>query len=110
MEIALQNLELLPQVLEQLKAINKKLENTNNKRWMTTAELSKYLGYSKDRIYKLKGIEFIEGIHFFNNTGKILFDRVAIDEWVTNKKDKGNDVNQSQGQIVDNILSSVKTV
>ena len=82
------------------------LQNTNAKRWLSVKELAIYLSYSKDRIYKIKDSTFIESIHFYKKGGKILFDRVAIDEWVISKE-KTNEINQSQRQVVDNILSSI---
>ncbi len=106
MDIKFENLAKIDEILNQLQQINKKI--TLEKRWLTVADLSKYLGYSKDRIYKFQNNTFIENLHFYKKQGKILFDRVAIDEWVV-CKDKTNEINQSQRQIVDNILSSIKT-
>jgi len=105
MEIALENLELLPQILEKLTIIEQRLDNTSQKRWLNVNELSIYLCYSKDRIYALKDSEFIEGIHYYKK-GKLLFDRYEIDKWVmglgtNHNKDKAT-------QIVNNILDSIK--
>lgn len=59
MLVALEHLELLPKILEKVTLIEKKLEESQAKRWMTVKELSKYLGYSVDHIYKLKDLIFI---------------------------------------------------
>ena len=91
-----------------IELIKKALENQSGKRWLSVKELSEYLGYSKDHIYKLKEDTFIENIHFYKKTGKIIFDRVAIDSWMVGKET--DDINQSRRQIVDNILSSIKKV
>ena len=105
--IDMENINLIKNMANSLEVIKKALESMQTKRWLTVAELAKYLGYSKDRIYKFKESVFIENLHFYKKQGKILFDRVAIDEWVV-CKDKTNEINQSQRQIVDNILSSIK--
>lgn len=82
------------------------LQNGSTKRWLSVRELGEYLSYSNDRIYKLKEEHFIEGRHFYKKSGKILFDRVAIDSWIVEKE--SNETNFTQRQIVDNILSSLK--
>ena len=106
MNIEFESLKLLPQMFALIEKLNSHLEDANTKRWLSVKELAKYLSYSSDRIYKIKDEYFIEGIHFFKKSGKILFDRVAIDEWVISKE-KTNEINQSQRQVVDNILSSI---
>ena len=106
--IDMENINLIKNMANNLEVIKKSLSSMQIKRWLTVAELSKYLGYSKDRIYKFKESIFIENLHFYKKQGKILFDRVAIDDWVV-CKDKTNETNQSSRQIVDNILSSIKT-
>ncbi len=108
MDIGIEYLNLLPQLAEDLKQIKQRLEEEHSKRWMNVRELAQYLGYSKDRIYKIKDEYFLEGEHFHNRTGKILFDRVAIDSWVVGKET--DETHKSQRQVVDNILSSVKKV
>ena len=107
MDFKFENLVKIDEILNQLKQINKKIDL--EKKWLTVSELSKYLGYSKDRIYKLKTMTFIENLHFYKKQGKILFDRVAIDEWVICKENT-NETNQSERQTVDNILSSIKKI
>ena len=105
MNIEFESLKLLPRIFELIENVNRQLENVHAKRWMSAKELADYLSYSTDRIYKIKDEQLIEGIHFFKKSGKILFDRVAIDSWVVGKDTF--ETNQSQRQIVDNILSSI---
>lgn len=95
-------------MLELLEKVSKQLEDSSAKRWLSVRELATYLSYSSDRIYKIKEECFIEGIHFFKKSGKILFDRVAIDSWVVGKDTL--EVNIQQRQIVDNILSSIDKI
>lgn len=108
MEIELEHLRMLPRMLEIIEMMKKEMDKGTAKRWLNVKELAEYLGYSKDRIYKIKEQYFIEGVHFHNRTGKILFDRVAIDSWVVGKDDRETDI--AQRQVVDNVLSSVKEI
>jgi len=107
--IDMENINLIKDMANNLEVIKKSLSSMQIKRWLTVAELSKYLGYSKDRIYKFKESTFVENLHFYKKCGKILFDRVAIDDWVV-CKEKTNEINQSERQTVDNILSSIKEI
>ena len=88
-----------------IEKLNNNLENGHTKRWLSVREIAEYLSYSNDRIYKLKDEFFIEGVHFYKKSGKILFDRVAIDSWMVEKDT--NETNITQRQIVDNVLSSI---
>ena len=106
MNVEFENINLIKQIFNDMRLLKKLLLDTNKKRWLSVKELAIYLSYSKDRIYKFKDNIFIEGIHFYKKSGKILFDRVAIDEWVISEE-KTNEINQSQRQVVDNILSSI---
>lgn len=106
--IDMENINLIKDIVNDLQTIKKAVSSIQTKRWMTVVELAKYLGYSKDSIYKLKDEEFIENLHFYRKTGKILFDRVAIDDWIVGKEN--DDLIQSQRQIVDNVLLSIKKV
>jgi len=108
MDIQLENLKMLPRMLEIIEMMKEELSNIHAKRWLNVKELAEYLGYSKDRIYKLKAEHLIEGIHFYNRTGKILFDRVAIDSWVVGKDDRETD--RTRRQVVDHVLSSIKEI
>ena len=105
MNIEFESLKLLPQMFVLIEKLNSQFENAHTKRWLSVKELATYLSYSSDRIYKIKDEHFIEGIHFFKKSGKILFDRVAIDSWVV----EGNtlEIDIQQRQIVDNILLSI---
>ena len=71
MNIPFENLAKIDEILSQLSQINKKI--TLEKKWLTVAELSKYLGYSKDRIYKFQNSTFIENLHFYSNSKSLNF-------------------------------------
>jgi predicted DNA-binding transcriptional regulator AlpA len=104
----MENINMIKDIANDLQTIKKAVSSIQTKRWLTVIELSKYLGYSKDSIYKLKDEVFIENLHFYKKTGKILFDRVAIDDWIVGKET--DDIILSQRQIVDNILLSITKV
>lgn len=106
--IDMENINLIKEMANDIELIKKSLSNQSAKRWLNVKELATYLGYSKDHIYKLKEDTFLENIHFYKKTGKIIFDRVAIDSWMVGKET--DDINQSRRQIVDNILLSVKKI
>jgi len=103
MEVAFESLNFIPEILERLKGIEKRLENSYGKRWLSVDEAAKYLSYSKDRIYKIKSDELIEGKHYFKK-GKLLFDKYALDEWVIS----GSENDQALlKHTVDNIIDSI---
>jgi hypothetical protein len=106
--IEMENINLIKEMAQDIAMIKKEIYSTNQKRWLGVKELAEYLNYSKDRIYKIKEEFFIENLHFYKKTGKILFDRVAIDDWMVGKDN--NDLIQSQRQIVDNVLLSIKKI
>ncbi|WP_375724258.1 helix-turn-helix domain-containing protein [Arcobacter sp. KX21116] len=106
--IEMENINLIKEIANDIETIKKALASIQTKRWLNTQELAKYLGYSKDRIYKLKEEVFIENLHFYKKTGKILYDRVEIDDWVVGKEN--HEIIQSRRYTVDNILSSIKKV
>lgn len=105
MKVALEHLELLPKILKEIEYIKKTLDDNTTKRWLSVKELAEYLSYSKDTIYKLKTTHFVEGIHYHTPTGKVLFDRIAIDEWVMSGETDSQ--KKEAKKIVDDILSSV---
>jgi len=106
--IEMENINLIKEIANDIETIKKALASIQTKRWLTTSELANYLGYSRDRIYKFKSLSFIENIHFYKKVGKILFDRVAIDDWMVGRNFDENDI--TQRQVVDNILSSIKEI
>ena len=108
MNIAIENLDLLPEVLDRLKNIEKRLENSYGKRWLSVEEAAKYLSYSKDRIYKIKAEELVEGKHYFKK-GKILFDKFALDEWVlSGYKNEQINVKQKVDEIIESVLKDIQ--
>jgi hypothetical protein len=101
MEIKLENLNLLESISNDIELIKKQLLNSSSKRWLSVKDLSEYLSYSSDRIYKLKDDVFIEGKHFYKKQGKILFDKYAIDKWITSST---YDAKEKVNQILKDLL------
>lgn len=80
MEISFENLKKIDTILEKLESLESKI--SSEKRWLNTKEASFYLGYSKEHIYKLKDSYLIEGKHYFKKAGRVLFDKLELDNWV----------------------------
>ncbi|WP_294966906.1 DNA-binding protein [Sulfurimonas sp.] len=80
MLIEFENLSKIGTILIKLEELEAKL--SGEKRWLNIKEASNYLGYSQDHIHKLKNSYFIEGKHYYKKTGKLLFDKIALDNWV----------------------------
>lgn len=100
MNLAFENLEKINKILEKLEQLENKI--LGEKRWLNTKEASYYLGYSKDHIHKLKDSHLIEGKHYFKKAGRILFDKLELDNWVTTSFSK-NDIKSS----IDSILKAI---
>ena len=76
------------ELAEQLIAISIRLDKIESKikeekRWLNIGEASHYLGYSKDHLHKLKNEHFIESKHYHKKAGRVLFDKIELDNWVT---------------------------
>jgi len=99
MNIKFENLEKIDEILT---ILQNQEQNKIEKRWLNINETAHYLGYSSDHIHKLKNDEFIEGIHFYKK-GKLLFDKLELDKWVTTNK--CNTV--SSKDIVNNVLKDL---
>lgn len=100
MEISFENLKKIDTILEKLESLENKI--SSEKRWLNVKEASIYIGYSKDHIHKLKDSHLIEGKHYFKKAGRILFDKIELDNWV---KYSLNQLNPKQ--IVESILKDL---
>jgi len=100
MNLAFENLDKIDDILEKLDYLDSKI--SSDKRWLNTKEASHYLGYSKDHIHKLKESHLIEGVHYFKKAGRILFDKVELDNWV---KYSVNEINPKD--LAENILKDL---
>jgi hypothetical protein len=100
MEISFENLKKIDTILEKLELLESKI--SSEKRWLNTKEASFYLGYSKEHIHKLKDSYLIEGKHYFKKAGRVLFDKIELDNWVQTTYLK-----ISPKDIVENILKDL---
>ena len=61
-----------------------KLEITSEKKYLSVREAANYIGYSVGYIYKLVAINAIPC--YVPNGGRIIFNRVELDEWIKSKR------------------------
>ena len=79
MTVEFESLKLLPQIFELLNKLNDGMNNSA-KRWMSVKELSAYLTFGKDKIYKMIDVQFIESEHYYKRENRLLFDKQKIDK------------------------------
>ena len=101
MNFAFENLDKIVDILKKLEQLESKING--EKRWLNTKEASYYLGYSQEHIHKLKDNHLIEGKHYFKKAGRVLFDKLALDSWVTTSL-----VNIDANEIVNFVLEDLK--
>jgi hypothetical protein len=97
--IPFENLAKIDLLLEKIVFLEQKI--SIDKRWLNIEETSHYLGYSKDHIHKLKNNSFILGTHYHKRSGKLLFDKVALDNWVTFDSDTKDALDIANGVLKD---------
>ena len=88
MNVNFENLAKIDDIIKKLDTLEQKV--SGSKRWLNVSETALYLGYSKEYIHKLKDTQFIENIHFYKKTGKLLFDVNELDIWVTSTVNQMN--------------------
>jgi len=97
----------LDTILTLLHSIEKVLTTQTEKRWLTTRELSDYIGYSLDSINKMvKDDVFIDGVHYYKPSKKLLFDKQEIDNWIIGFKSER--VKRDVNLVVDEILATIQ--
>ena len=107
MNISLEHLELIPKLLNEIKSLKLTQAMSSEKRWLNTRELSEYIGYSLDAINKMvKDDIFIDGIHYYKPSKKLLFDKEQVNNWIVGIKD--NKQKQRVNIAVENILAGMK--
>jgi hypothetical protein len=103
MNIDFQAVNQIPQIYEILKELSEKFEHKIEKRWLNVSEAAYYLGYSKDHIHKLKTEHFLEGKHYYKKIGRVLFDKVELDKWVTFSP-ANKDINSIANKLLEGVL------
>jgi len=105
--ISLEHLELIPKLLNEIKSLKLTQAMSSEKRWLSTRELSDYIGYSLDAINKMvKDDIFIDGIHYYKPSKKLLFDKEQVNNWIVGIKDDKQ--KQRVNIAVENILAGMK--
>ena len=106
MNINFDTLNNIPEILALLSSVNEKLDKgTIEKRWLSVNELTNYIPFGKDKIYKMVDVQLKEGTHFYRKENKIVFDKIKIDEWILYTQ-SNNDIVDSK-QLVTDVLSSL---
>ncbi len=85
MEINFENLAKIDEILQ---ILQKQQVDIIEKRWLNVSETAHYLGYSKDHIHKMKSDTFILDVHYYKKAGRLLFDKIELDNWVTQTEHK----------------------
>lgn len=107
MMIGLEYLELIPKLLNEIKALKLNQAVDTGKRWLNSRELSDYIGYSMDAINKMvKDDVFVDGIHYHKPSKKLLFDKEQINNWIVGIKDDKH--KQRVNVAVQNILKGIE--
>lgn len=105
MNINFESLGKIDEIYNLLILLKDEVNNKIEKRWLTSEELSLYIGYSKESIKKfLKDEEFELNYHYFKKDRKNIFDKNAIDEWIMSEN-KGISINSEY--LVNKLLSNV---
>ena len=83
MNVNFESLGKIDEIYNLLLLLKNEVNNKIEKRWLTTEELSLYIGYSKESIKRfLKDGEFELDYHYFKKERKNIFDKNAIDKWI----------------------------
>ena len=85
MNVNFECLEKIPEIYNLLLLLQNEVKNKVEKKWLTTEELSVYIGYSKESIKNMiKEEEFILELHYYKKHRKNIFDKLEIDKWIMN--------------------------
>lgn len=107
MNISLEHLELIPKLLNEIKSLKLNQAMSSEKRWLNSRELSDYIGYSMDAINKMvKDGAFVDGVHYYKPSKKLLFDKEQVNNWIVGIKDDKQ--KQRVNIAVENILAGMK--
>lgn len=105
MTISLENLELIPKLLEEIKTL-KLNSSCNEKKWLTSKELSEYMGYSLEAINKMvQDNVLINGIHYYQPAKKLIFNKHEIDNWIMGYR--SHKITRNVNAIVSEVLASI---
>jgi hypothetical protein len=85
---------------------SKKWVKSFQKQQLSTNELSEYISYSVDGVNRLvKDGVFVDGIHYYKPSKKLLFDKLEIDNWVKGFRSERSKL--EVGLLVDEVLKDI---
>ena len=93
MNINFESLGKIDEIYNILLLLKNEVNNNIEKRWLTSEELSLYIGYSKESIKNMiKNEEFVIDLHYYKKHRKNIFDKAEIDKWImsSNKANTNN--------------------
>lgn len=102
MIIEIKELNEIYKILLQLQ--NREIDKVE-KKWLTTEELSFYIGYSKESIKKMiRNKELKIDKHYFKKFKKNIFNKIEIDNWIRGIEQEDNqDFDFLTNKIIENI-------
>ncbi|MCT7465779.1 hypothetical protein N5T78_04175 [Aliarcobacter cryaerophilus] len=104
MNINFECLEKIPEIYNLLVLLKNELSDKVERRWLTTDELSVYIGYSKESIKNfIKNEELILNYHYYKKDRKNIFDKNAIDKWIM--EDSNENHSNNSDYIVNRLLN-----
>lgn len=105
--IDMENINLIKNIVKDIKIIKNSFSSQTDKKWLNTRELSDYIGYSMDSINKMvKEDIFIDGVHYYKPSKKLLFNKFEVDNWVMGIR--SDSVKQNIDIVVDGLLANIK--
>jgi len=105
--IDMENINLIKNIVNDMEVIKSSLLNQTDKKWLNTRELSDYIGYSMDSINKMvKENIFVDGIHYYKPSKKLLFNKLEVDNWVMGIR--SDRVKQDINLVVNELLANIK--
>jgi len=105
--IDMENINLIKNIVKDIEVIKNSFSNQTDKKWLNTRELSEYIGYSMDSINKMvKEDIFIDGIHYYKPSKKLLFNKFEVDNWVMGIR--SNRAKRNINFVVDGLLANIK--
>lgn len=93
MNVNFESLGKIDEIYNILLLLKNEVNNNIEKRWLTSEELSLYIGYSKESIKNMiKNEEFVIDLHYYKKHRKNIFDKAEIDKWImgSNKANTNN--------------------
>jgi len=102
MDIKFENLAKIDLLIEKIEKLESKVSGA--KKWLNISETAFYLGYSKEYIHKLKDSSFLLNKHYYKKSGKLLFDKDELDNWVTSSQSNIIDPQELANEILKDLI------